>query len=199
MPWTEYPPGNTPYVEYARMDALLDLQHPRTGLSTEYEFIILSQVKELLFTLLHQQLTEAAMRIRESGIDQALRVLRRVPPMQRLLLSCWEPLSGLTSGEFAEFRDVLGSAWLPVVLLPPAGIPAGRQAGHRWHERGRLVAFDRRTPLLSRAVVGSFQCVIAEFTTEAGGHAHGGAQPGSGGETGCRRRARTVACSVRHR
>ncbi|MGH3686910.1 MAG: tryptophan 2,3-dioxygenase [Pseudonocardiaceae bacterium] len=33
-----------------------------------------------------------------------------MPSMQRVLLSCWEPLSGLTPGEFAGFRDVLGSA-----------------------------------------------------------------------------------------
>lgn len=109
-PWTDYPPGNTPYVEYARMDALLDLQHPRTGLTTEYEFIVLSQVKELLFALLHHVLTEVAITIRDGRIDRALRVLRRVPSMQRVLLSCWEPLSVMTPAEFAEFRDVLGSA-----------------------------------------------------------------------------------------
>ncbi|MGH3699160.1 MAG: hypothetical protein ACRDQY_06775 [Pseudonocardiaceae bacterium] len=71
-PWMEYPRGNTPYVEYARMDTLLELQHPRTGLTTECEFIVLSQIKELLFTLLHRQLTEAAIEIRDGRIAQAL-------------------------------------------------------------------------------------------------------------------------------
>ena len=110
QPWTEFPPGATPYVAYAEMDALLSLQRPRTAAPTEPAFIIVSQIKELLFKLLHTELESTRDELAADRIDQALWTLRRAERAQRLLLSCWEVLSALSPTEFAQFRDVLGQA-----------------------------------------------------------------------------------------
>ncbi|RLU81386.1 tryptophan 2,3-dioxygenase [Streptomyces griseocarneus] len=92
------------------MDTLLALQHPRTGAETEPGFIILSQVKELLFKLLHTEFGTARGHLAEDRLDDALWTLRRAGRVQQVLLSCWDAFSALSPGEFASFRDVLGSA-----------------------------------------------------------------------------------------
>jgi tryptophan 2,3-dioxygenase len=101
---------NTPYSEYAHMDTLLSLQHPRTGAATEPGFIILSQVKELLFKLLHTELSTARAHIVADEVDDALWTMRRTGRVQQVLLSCWDALDALSPGEFASFREVLGTA-----------------------------------------------------------------------------------------
>jgi tryptophan 2,3-dioxygenase len=106
----EFPPGTTPYAQYARMDALLALQHPLSTADTEPGFIIMSQVKELLFKLLHTELTTARDQLRKDQLDGALWTLRRSDRVQRVLLVSWETFSVLSPVEFAEFRDVLGAA-----------------------------------------------------------------------------------------
>lgn len=100
----------TTYVEYARMDALLSLQNPRTDAVTEPGFIIMSQVKELLFKLLHTEFSTARDYLRDDLVHEALWTLRRASRVQEVLLSCWDALSALTPGEFASFRDALGYA-----------------------------------------------------------------------------------------
>ncbi|QFZ24540.1 tryptophan 2,3-dioxygenase [Saccharothrix syringae] len=92
------------------MDALLDLLDPRTSAPTEPGFIIISQVKELLFNLLRIEFTAVRDRIDEDEVGEALWVLRRAARVQGLLQVCWDVLGALTPQEFAEFRDVLGSA-----------------------------------------------------------------------------------------
>ncbi|GHB73766.1 tryptophan 2,3-dioxygenase [Streptomyces xanthochromogenes] len=104
------PPGTTPYAYYARMDELLALQHPLSPADTEPGFIIMSQVKELLFKLLHTELTTARDQLDKDRIDAALWTLRRSARVQQVLLVSWETFSVLSPAEFAEFRDVLGSA-----------------------------------------------------------------------------------------
>ncbi len=100
----------TPFSSYAHMGALLSLQHPQTEAPTEPGFIILSQVKELLFALLHTEFGTARDQLAKDDLDDALWTLRRASRVQQVLISCWEALSALSPDEFASFRDVLGSA-----------------------------------------------------------------------------------------
>jgi len=100
----------TAYAEYAEMDALLALQHPRTPAATEPGFIIMSQVMELLFKLLCTEFTEARDRLSDDDADAALWTLRRATRVQQVALSSWDFFSAMTPLEFAEFRDVLGTA-----------------------------------------------------------------------------------------
>ncbi|MEU6485706.1 tryptophan 2,3-dioxygenase family protein [Streptomyces sp. NPDC046887] len=102
--------GTTPYASYARMDELLALQHPLSTADTEPGFIIMSQVKELLFKLLHTELTSARDQLAKDLVDEALWTLRRSARVQQVLLVSWDTFSVLSPVEFAEFRDVLGSA-----------------------------------------------------------------------------------------
>jgi tryptophan 2,3-dioxygenase len=104
------PAGQTPYVAYACMDTLLSLQHPQTDAATEPGFIILSQVKELLFKLLCTEFSTARDYIGDDRLHDALWTLRRSSRVQQVLLSCWDALSALAPGEFASFRGVLGYA-----------------------------------------------------------------------------------------
>ncbi|GAA2479107.1 tryptophan 2,3-dioxygenase [Actinocorallia cavernae] len=104
------PPGTTPYAHYARMDELLALQHPLSTADTEPGFIIMSQVKELLFKLLHTELTTARDQLDKDALGDALWTLRRSARVQQVLLVSWETFSVLSPAEFAQFRDVLGSA-----------------------------------------------------------------------------------------
>ncbi|MGW7428040.1 tryptophan 2,3-dioxygenase [Streptomyces sp. NPDC054861] len=100
----------TEYAEYAEMDALLALQHPRTTAATEPGFIIMSQVMELLFKLLHIEFTAVRDRVDDDDVDAALWALRRAARVQQVALSSWDFFSAMTPGEFAEFREVLGGA-----------------------------------------------------------------------------------------
>lgn len=109
-PLSNFPLGNTPYVEYAQMDKLVSLQRMRTAAKTEPSFIIVSQLKELLFKLLHAELTTVRSEIAGDDVAAAVWTTRRVHRVQHLLLACWEPLSALTPGEFAQLRNVLGTA-----------------------------------------------------------------------------------------
>ncbi|HKS45788.1 MAG TPA: tryptophan 2,3-dioxygenase family protein [Amycolatopsis sp.] len=102
--------SNTRYTSYACMDTLLSLQHPQTDTATEPGFIILSQVKELLFKLLHTEFSTARGRLADDRLDEALWTLRRAGRVQQVLLSCWDALAALAPGEFASFREVLGTA-----------------------------------------------------------------------------------------
>lgn len=104
------PPGSTAYAHYAQMDALLALQHPLSTADTEPGFIIMSQVKELLFKLLHTEFSTSRDQLRKDQLDDALWTLRRSARVQQVLLVSWETFSVLSPVEFAEFRDVLGSA-----------------------------------------------------------------------------------------
>jgi tryptophan 2,3-dioxygenase len=104
------PQGTTPYAHYARMDDLLALQHPLSSAETEPGFIIMSQVKELLFKLLHTELTTVRDQLAKDRLSDALWTLRRSARVQQVLLVSWETFSVLSPVEFAEFRDVLGSA-----------------------------------------------------------------------------------------
>ncbi len=104
------PSDTTPYAHYGRMDELLALQHPLSSARTEPGFIIMSQVKELLFKLLHTEFSTARDQLANDLLDDALWTLRRAARVQQVLLVSWETFSVLSPVEFAEFRDVLGSA-----------------------------------------------------------------------------------------
>ncbi|MFD0279954.1 tryptophan 2,3-dioxygenase [Kitasatospora sp. NPDC127111] len=156
--------GPAPYVQYARMDALLSLQHPLSTADTEPGFIIMSQVKELLFKLLHTELTTARDRLREDRVDDALWTLRRSGRVQQVLLACWETFAVLSPAEFAEFREVLGTAsgfqsvgyrrleFLlgnkdPAMLEPHRGSPAYQEVSAQLHAPS---LYDEVLALLAR-------------------------------------------------
>ncbi|RBM17329.1 tryptophan 2,3-dioxygenase family protein [Streptomyces sp. PT12] len=101
---------STAYIGYHHVDVLLGLQHPRTGEPAELPFYITGQIQELLFKLLFTEVNRIRDLLLADDLDEALRHLRRVEGVQRVLTTTWESLSTITPTEFAAFRDQLGSA-----------------------------------------------------------------------------------------
>ncbi|CAM5373767.1 tryptophan 2,3-dioxygenase [Streptomyces narbonensis] len=101
---------STAYIGYHHVDVLLALQHPRTSEPAELSFYITGQIQELLFKLLFTEVNRVRDLLFADDLDEALRYLQRVERVQRVLTTTWEPLSTMTTTEFAAFRDELGSA-----------------------------------------------------------------------------------------
>ncbi|MGW0210928.1 tryptophan 2,3-dioxygenase [Streptomyces sp. NPDC003233] len=102
--------GSTPYIDYQSIDVLLSLQNPRTDAPAELTFYVMGQVKELVFKLLVTEVNRTRDLLYEDRFDEALRTLRRIERVQRVLESTWEALGTITASEFNEFRDHLGEA-----------------------------------------------------------------------------------------
>ncbi|MEW2549857.1 tryptophan 2,3-dioxygenase family protein [Streptomyces sp. NPDC047002] len=119
---------STAYIGYHHVDVLLDLQHPRTGEPAELPFCITGQIQELLFKLLFTEVNRIWDLLLADDLDEALRHLRRVEGVQRVLTTTWESLSTITPTEFAAFRDQLGlGLGCPVLHVPATRIRARQQ------------------------------------------------------------------------
>ncbi|MBW1600579.1 tryptophan 2,3-dioxygenase [Streptomyces sp. JJ66] len=92
------------------MDALHALQEPRTSSPFEMSFILISQVKELLFRMVHLEADQARARLAEDRPEAACRALTRTVRNQRVLTGCWESMNAMPADEFLGFRDTLGQA-----------------------------------------------------------------------------------------
>src|SRR5882762_4760031 len=88
------------YGEYLGLDELLDLQHlvskPRQH--DEVLFLIAHQAYELWFKLMRDDLAEAT------------RLIRRVVPVQRVLIQQLEVLETIRPTDFLKFRSILHPA-----------------------------------------------------------------------------------------
>ncbi|GAA2227074.1 MULTISPECIES: tryptophan 2,3-dioxygenase [Kitasatospora] len=100
----------TPYAQYARLETLHSLQHPRSAEDAELSFIIATQVMELLFDLLRHEWTAAQRSLRGDDVPAALAALRRGTHVQDVLISSWDLLATMTPREFGAFRPLLGEA-----------------------------------------------------------------------------------------
>ncbi|MFJ8041320.1 tryptophan 2,3-dioxygenase [Kitasatospora sp. NPDC096147] len=106
----EEPEHGTPYAQYARLDVLHSLQHPRSKVDAELSFIITTQVMELLFDLLRHEWTTAQHALREDDLTAAHAALKRGHHVQDVLVNSWDLLATMTPMEFGAFRPVLGEA-----------------------------------------------------------------------------------------
>lgn len=104
------PGGVAPYVRFAAVDELHDLPLPSTDSPLELQFILITQVKELLFRMVYVELDVARSRIREGDVTQCCRALARAQRVQHVLLTSWETLTGMSASDFTGFRDILGEA-----------------------------------------------------------------------------------------
>jgi tryptophan 2,3-dioxygenase len=102
--------GEAPYVRFASLDELHDLQFPSSDSPLELSFILITQVKELLFRMLHVELDTARTRLRDDDVAEACRALSRGYGVQDVLLTSWQTLTGMSATDFVSFRDILGEA-----------------------------------------------------------------------------------------
>ena len=109
-PLVDFEGTSNPYIDYQSIDLLLSLQHPRSSGYDEMCFIVMGQVKELLFKGLHFELTNAQLQLRGGAVENALTILSRAETMMAYVTSSWDVLSTISSEGFSQFRDTLGTA-----------------------------------------------------------------------------------------
>jgi tryptophan 2,3-dioxygenase len=102
--------GSAPYVNYASLAALHEMQAPESETPLELSFVLVTQVKELLFRMLYVELDTARSHLREGDVTAVCQALARANRVQRVLFSSWEILSGMSPTDFLGFRDFLGEA-----------------------------------------------------------------------------------------
>lgn len=110
MPTVEFAGTSNPYVDYQFVDLLHTLQVPRSEAYDEMAFIVMGQVKELLFQGLHFELFNARHQIDLDDVGEAIRMISRARTMAGYLTHSWDVLSTITADGFNEFRDGLGEA-----------------------------------------------------------------------------------------
>ena len=100
------------YTAYLRLDRLLESQQPLSDPPHHDEmlFIIQHQVAELWIKLIIHELQAAIRRIRDGEIPPAVKHLARVKHIQNQIYNQWVVLDTLTPTEYAQFRDVFGTA-----------------------------------------------------------------------------------------
>ena len=109
-PLVDFAGTSNPYVDYQSIDLLLSLQHPRSEGYDEMCFIVMGQVKELLFKALHFELYNAQQQIRADAVDNVLEILVRAKAIVQYIGDSWNVLSTISPAGFKQFRDTLGTA-----------------------------------------------------------------------------------------
>ena len=110
LPQVEFGGTSNPYIDYQFIDLLHTLQQPRSTAYDETCFLLMGQVKELLFNALHFELFNARHQIDQDQIIEAIRMISRARVITTYIASSWDVLSTITADGFNEFRDSLGKA-----------------------------------------------------------------------------------------
>ncbi len=141
-----YRPALT-YGDYLKVPELLQLQ---VCLSDpphhdELQFIIVHQVYELWFKLMLHEIDEIIDRLRRDDLKTAVRLMRRVIEIQRVLLQQIEVLETMRPQDFLEFRNNLKPAsgfqsWQFRELEFVSGL---KDESFLEHHRHDAVAFER--------------------------------------------------------
>src|SRR5688500_6293759 len=106
---TAHPAGMT-YADYLQLDTLLSAQQPLSPLHDELLFIIIHQTKELWLKQMLHEVGLATALVREDRFAPAYKALARVSRIQSVMTLSWDVLATLTPGDYAKFRDVLGTS-----------------------------------------------------------------------------------------
>jgi tryptophan 2,3-dioxygenase len=100
------------YGDYLGLDQLLDIQRlvskPRQH--DEVLFIIAHQAYELWFKLMLNELESAISHMLADNLAEATRLIRRIVPVQRVLIGQLEVLETIRPADFLTFRSILQPA-----------------------------------------------------------------------------------------
>jgi tryptophan 2,3-dioxygenase len=110
QPLVDFAGTSNDYVAYQFIDLLHTLQIPRSDGYDESCFLVMGQVKELLFNALHFELYNARHQIDCDEIMEAIRMLGRAKAITGYIAKSWDVLNTITVDGFNEFRDTLGHA-----------------------------------------------------------------------------------------
>lgn len=97
-----------PYDEYVHATTLHRLQRTLSDDPGEMSFLMISQIMELYFGLIHFELTVAQRRLRGDDVWGALLPVCRAVLHLEGLNAGWQTLRWMTPGDFNRYRDLLG-------------------------------------------------------------------------------------------
>jgi tryptophan 2,3-dioxygenase len=104
--------SNLNYSTYLKVDALLDLQQPRSTPEhpDELLFIIVHQASELWFKVILHELDHLIANLQAAETVTALHTMRRLNALMRIVSGQLAALDTLPPQRFAQFRGHLGSS-----------------------------------------------------------------------------------------
>jgi tryptophan 2,3-dioxygenase len=98
------------YASYLALDRVLGAQHPRSEEHDETLFIVIHQVYELWFKQLLHELGFLQERLAEGDTAHAIRTLRRVLTILKVVVAQIDVLETMTPSQFGSFRARLDAA-----------------------------------------------------------------------------------------
>lgn len=107
-PLVRFEGTSNPFIDYHRNDVLHSLQHMRSEGHDEMPFIVMTQIKELIFKAIHYELYNMQLRVKDDDLVGAMALMPRVKREFELLIKTWDVLSTITTHGFNEFRNHLG-------------------------------------------------------------------------------------------
>ena len=102
--------GQVTYGSYLALDALLALQHPRSGHPDELLFIVVHQASELWFKEILHELDLLIQSLTDHEAEFSLFRIGRVNALMRIMSAQLSALDTLPPQHFAEFRGHLGTS-----------------------------------------------------------------------------------------
>jgi tryptophan 2,3-dioxygenase len=97
-----------PYDDYVHASTLHRLQRTLSDDPGEMSFLMISQIMELYFGLVHFELQQVQEKLRAGDVWGALLPLRRAALHLEGLNAGWQTLRWMTPGDFNRFRGLLG-------------------------------------------------------------------------------------------
>lgn len=98
------------YTSYLALDEILGAQRPRSDEHDEMLFIVIHQVYELWFKQLLHELTYLQERLDAGDTAGAIRTLRRILTVLKVVVAQIDVLETMTPSEFTSFRARLDAA-----------------------------------------------------------------------------------------
>ncbi|PRX49498.1 tryptophan 2,3-dioxygenase [Prauserella shujinwangii] len=98
------------YSSYLALDEVLGAQRPRSEEHDEMLFIVIHQVYELWFKQLLHELAYLQRRLEDGDTPHAVRTLRRVLTILKVVVAQIDVLETMTPSQFASFRTRLDAA-----------------------------------------------------------------------------------------
>ncbi|MEU0514995.1 MULTISPECIES: tryptophan 2,3-dioxygenase [unclassified Amycolatopsis] len=98
------------YTSYLALDDLLAAQHPRSEEHDELLFIVIHQVYELWFKQMLHELAHLQARLEAGDTAHAIRTLRRVLTILKVVVAQIDVLETMTPSQFTSFRTRLDAA-----------------------------------------------------------------------------------------
>ncbi|MFF5992240.1 tryptophan 2,3-dioxygenase [Prauserella flavalba] len=98
------------YTSYLALDEVLGAQRPRSAEHDELLFIVIHQVYELWFKQLLHELEFLQRRLEDGDTPHAVRTLRRILTILKVVVAQIDVLETMTPSQFASFRARLDAA-----------------------------------------------------------------------------------------